>query len=408
MFTIAPGDIDRISQPAEGGARSVTVPVSMVAVGESMQPATIAWIVPVTYRYADAIRGEVNRPVVAAPAISVTLDDATEYVPARQAIDRTVRVRLRSADTARHDVVVRLQLPAGLSCDSVTRTVTLAGYDARATATFRVRGELPAGRHRLAATAESNGKRYDDGYVEIAYEHIRPQRLYRPATMELVAVDVSVPRGLKIAYVPGVGDNVAPTLAQLGLDVTVLSPDSVALSDLSRFRTVVLGPRVYEANPALAAANGRLLDWAKTGGTLVVQYQQDIARPGIAPFPLTLAPRAERVTEEDAAVKVLDAKHPLLNAPNRINAQDFAGWVQERSLYMPSTFDPAYAPLLELGDVGMTPNKSAILVAPLGSGTYVLTTLAFFRQLPAGNPGAARLFVNLLAATSEGRSTVAP
>jgi hypothetical protein len=219
---------------------------------------------------------------------------------------------------------------------------------------------------------------------------------------------VQVPRGLKVAYVPGVGDNVAPTLAQLGVDVTVLSPDSVALADLSRFRTVVLGPRVYEANPALAAANGRLLDWARGGGTLVVQYQQDIARPGLAPFPLTLAQRAERVTEEDATVRLLDASNPLLTSPNRITMQDFAGWVQERATYMPTTFDPAYTPLLEMADVGMTPNRSGILIAPLERGTYVLTTLAFFRQLPAGNPGAARLFVNLLAASVEGRTTIAP
>jgi LmbE family N-acetylglucosaminyl deacetylase len=407
MFNIAPEDLWRLTEPAEENARFLETRVD-IAVGSRANTAVIANAIPVTWRYADPIRGEVNRPVVAAPAISVTLDDATEYVPARQAVDRTVRVRLRSADTARREVIVRLALPSGLTTDSATRTVTLAGYDARATASFRLRGELPAGRHRMSATAESNGQRYADGYVEIAYDHIRPQRLYRPATMELVAVDVNVPRGLRVAYVPGVGDNVAPTLAQLGLDVTVLSPDSVAVADLSRFRTVVLGPRVYEANPALAAANGRLFDWARTGGTLVVQYQQDIARRGLAPLPLTLAQRAERVTEEDAPVKLLDPSHALLSSPNRITAQDFAGWVQERSTYMPSTFDAGYTPLVEMADTGMQPNRGGILVAPLGSGTYVLATLAFFRQLPAGNPGAARLFVNLLSATSDAKAAVAP
>ena len=170
----------------------------------------------------------------------------------------------------------------------------------------------------------------------------------------------------------------------------------------------MFGPRVYEANPSLAAANGRLLDWARSGGTLVVQYQQDIARAGMAPFPLTIAQRAERVTEENAAVRLLDVGHPLLAAPNRIVASDFAGWVQERSLYMPSSFDAAYTPVLEMADAAMTPNRAGILVAPLGSGTYVLTTLSFFRQLPAGNPGAARLFVNLLAASAEGKAGIAP
>jgi hypothetical protein len=114
------------------------------------------------------------------------------------------------------------------------------------------------------------------------------------------------------------------------------------------------------------------------------------------------------VTEEDAAVRPLDRAHPLLAAPNRITDADFAGWVQERSLYMPSTFDAAYTPLFEMADKGMTPNRGGVLVAPLGGGTYVLATLSFFRQLPAGNPGAARLFVNLLSATAEGRGGVAP
>jgi hypothetical protein len=223
-----------------------------------------------------------------------------------------------------------------------------------------------------------------------------------------VAVDVRVPPGLAVAYVPGVGDNVAPMLAQLGVNVTVLSADSIAVASLARFRTVVLGPRVYEANPALAAANGRLLDWVRSGGTLVVQYQQDIARGSLAPFPLTMAQRADRVTEENAPVRLLDPTHPLLTTPNRITAADFAGWVQERALYMPSTFDAAWTPLLETADRAMTPSRSAILVAPLDRGMYVLATLAFFRQLPAGNPGAARLFVNLLSANADGRSSIAP
>lgn len=351
----------------------------------------------VVRRYADPVKGELQPPAAAVPAISVTLDDAIQYAPARTPLDRIVRVSLRSADTASRQATVRLALPQGLAADTLARTVTLAGHDARATLDFRVRGQLPPGRHELRASVESGGVTFADGYVEIAYDHIRPQRLYRAAATTIQAVELSVPRGLRVAYVPGVGDNVAPTLAQLGVDATVIPADQVAGADLSGYQAVVLGPRVYEANPALAAANARLLDWTRAGGTLVVQYQQDIARPGRAPFPLTLAPRAERVTEEDAAVTLLSPAHPLLAGPNRIAASDFAGWVQERALYMPSSFDAAYVPLLAMADEGMAPNRGALLVAPLGKGQYVLTTLAFFRQLPAGNPGAARLFVNLLA-----------
>jgi hypothetical protein len=131
----------------------------------------------------------------------------------------------------------------------------------------------------------------------------------------------------------------------------------------------------------------------------VVQYgQYEMTDPGIMPYPITLSRPHDRVTDENAAVRVLDPKSPLLNVPNKITDADFAGWVQDRSLYMPHTFDSHYHAVISTNDPGEPPNDGGILIAPLGKGVYVYTTLAFFRQLPAGNPGAARLFVNLLAA----------
>ena len=361
---------------------------------------------PVVYRYADPVKGDVSRPLAVAPAVSVTLDRTIEYAPANKPLDRTVQVQLRSASTRGRSVAVRLQLPAGLTADSATRTVTLAGYDAQATVPFRVRGTLAPGNHVLRATAASEGETFASGYVLVDYDHIRPIRLYRDAALTLQGVDLRLPAVARVAYVRGVGDNVAPALRQLGLDVTVLEPAAVATADLSRYGAVVVGPRAYESSARLTAANGRLLDYARSGGTLVVQYQQnEIAGPGIAPFPLTLTRPADRVTEENAPVRLLDPAHPLLAAPNRITERDFAGWVQERSLYMPRTFDAHYTPLLELNDPGEPASRGAVLVAPYGKGTYVYTTLSFFRQLPAGNPGAARLFVNLLGA---GKAPPAP
>jgi hypothetical protein len=147
-----------------------------------------------------------------------------------------------------------------------------------------------------------------------------------------------------------------------------------------------------------------LLDYARNGGTLVVQYgQNEMVDPGVMPYPITLARPADRVTDENAPVRILDAASPVLNTPNKIGASDWVGWVQERSTYMPRTFDDHYKTVISINDPGEQPNNAGILVAPLGKGTYVYATLAFFRQLPAGVPGAARLFVNLLAA---GHSTV--
>lgn len=237
------------------------------------------------------------------------------------------------------------------------------------------------------------------GYTTIDYDHIRPRRLYRPAITELVAADVAVPAGLSVAYLPGVSDNVAAAIEQLGIPVTRVSASALPQLDPARTPVLVVGPRAYEANDTLAVNSPAVLDFARRGGTVVVQYgQHEMMQPGIMPYPITLERRADRVTEEDAPVRVLDAGSPILTYPNRITDRDFAGWVQERALYMPRSFDSRYQAPLSMNDPGEPPNQGAILVASVGRGTYVYTTLSFFRQLPAGHPGAARLFVNLLAA----------
>ncbi|MCC6316677.1 MAG: PIG-L family deacetylase [Gemmatimonadaceae bacterium] len=361
---------------------------------------------PATWRFADPVRGEVNRPVVAAPAITLTLSRAVEYAPASTPIQRTIDVEVRSHSSEAREAEVRLALPPGLVADSASRRVSLTGQRARSngagtsrTVTFTLRGQLAAGRHEISAMVTSGGTTFTTGYSEVAYDHIHTQRLYRPATLAINAVDLRLPRSAVVGYIAGVGDNIAPVLQQLGLDVTVLDPAALPRADLSRFTSIVVGTRAYEAHPALVANNARLLDYARNGGTLVVQYgQYEMTQPGIMPYPITLARPADRVTVEAAPVTILDPAAPVLNAPNRITAKDFDGWVQDRSLYSPRTFDAAYTPLLELHDPSEPENRGALLVAPLGRGTYVYTTLAFFRQLPNGVPGAARLFVNLLGA----------
>jgi len=204
-------------------------------------------------------------------------------------------------------------------------------------------------------------------------------------------------------------------LEELGLPVTELDPAALPQTNLSSYTTIVIGPRAYEANPALVANNTVLMRFVNAGGTIVTQYGQfEYAQPaaGILPYPITLVRPADRVTDERAAVRVIDPASPLLARPNKIGEADFAGWVQERSLYMPRTFDKQYHALFSMNDKNDPPNDAAVLVAPVGKGTYVYTTFSFFRQLPAGNPGAARLFINLLSAnqsaTSRPSSTSSP
>jgi LmbE family N-acetylglucosaminyl deacetylase len=357
---------------------------------------------PVVFHFADPVRGDIQRPLAVAPEMSVTLDHIVELARAGIPFDRFFSVTLRSALMARKPVMVALTLPAGLTADSSQRTVVVDSAGTR-TVTFRVHGKLPAGAHRIGATATVDGITSRIGYIPIDYEHITPERQYRDATVVIKVVDVALPSNLRVAYVPGVGDNVASSLKQLGIPVTAVQPSEIPSADLSSFTTVVVGPRAYQASRELRDNNQYLLNFARNGGTLVVQYgQYEMTQPGMMPFPITIARPHDRVTDENAPVIVLDPSSRVFSFPNRIRSADYEGWVQERSLYMPRTFDPSYHPLLAMNDPGEPSNRGAILIAPYGKGFYVYTTLAFFRQLPAGVSGGSRLFVNLLSMRGTG------
>jgi len=378
---------------------------------------------PIVYRFADPARGELNRPVAGIPPVTLLLEQEREYARANAPLDRLVRVYVHSALGTPQTVRVALSLPRGLRTDSSARTISLAPFGSTSLF-FRAQGTLPPGRYKIFATATqvsargaSNAPRagaqraqsfaadrvYSRGFVPVEYRHIRPQRFYRTAAIDVEAVDVKFAEGLNVAYVKGVGDNVEPMLAQLGIHTTVIDPALLPLLDFSKFNALVIGPRAYAANDALTVNAPFVLDFARKGGTVVVQYgQNEMTQPGIMPYPITHARTAARVTDETAPVRVLDGQSPLLGTPNTISARDFENWVQERSLYMPSAFDPRYHPLLSMNDKDEPPNEAGILNTPLGKGTYIYTTLSFFRQLPATNPGAARLFVNLLSADRRG------
>jgi LmbE family N-acetylglucosaminyl deacetylase len=353
---------------------------------------------PIVYRFADPARGEVRRPVATIPEVSVLMQREIEYARANVPFDRTMLVYVHSGSSSPRDVSITLELPAGLTADSATRKLTLPAFG-DANLYFHVTGRLATGRHRVRAVATVGGKTSSVGFVPVEYSHIRPLRYYRPAEVQLEAVNATF-ANLKVGYVKGVGDNVMPMLEELGIPVTELDPASLAQVKLDGFTTIVLGPRAYEASPALVANNSVLMNFARRGGTVVVQYGQSAyARLGVLPYPFSLTGTGQRVTDENAAVRVVDPGSPLLAAPNKIGDADFAGWVQERTSYMPTNLDSHYRTVFSLNDPNEPPSNAAVLVAPLGKGTYVYTTFSFFRQLPAGNPGAAKLFINLLSAT---------
>jgi hypothetical protein len=227
----------------------------------------------------------------------------------------------------------------------------------------------------------------------IEYPHIQTHRLYDPAAAAVRVVDLKV-APVRVGYVMGSGDLVPDAIRRMGLDVTLLNEEQLSAGDLSRFDTIVVGVRASESRPEFVSNNGRLLQFARDGGTLIVQYQQtDYVTRNLAPLP---AEMPTRVTDEYAPVTVLQPAHPVFNFPNRITDADWKDWVQERNLYAFSKFDPQYIPLLETLDPGEPVQRGGEVYLRLGKGHYVYTSYAWFRQLPAGVPGAYRLFANLL------------
>ncbi len=374
--------------------------ISDVRVTLSVGPAATTTVAAgeIMYRVADPVMGEQWKPAGGVPPVTLELDRGLEWVRANALIDRRVRLTVRSHTDRERRLALRFLKPAGVTVSGAPDTLVLAPREVKELF-VRLRGTLAPGRHEFGVGAASERTVYSDGFREIAYEHIRPIRLYRSSALYLQAVPVTVPRTLTVAYVTGVSDAIAPALRGIEIPTTVLTVEELPLVDLARYTTVVIGPRAYDANPELVTQNPRLLDWVRNGGTLVVQYGQfEMSRPGMMPYPITHTRPAARVTIEEAPVQVLDATSRLLTWPNRIGADDWREWVQERALYMPSTFDARYRAPLELHDPGEPENRGAILETTLGKGRYIYTTLSLFRQVPAGVPGSMRVLVNLLSA----------
>jgi LmbE family N-acetylglucosaminyl deacetylase len=356
---------------------------------------------PIQYRVADKVFGEQNRPVGGVPPVTMAFDYGLQWVQAGKPIDRLLRLSLKSYSSTSKTLSFNIISPPGIKVDSVPASLVLAPNEDRELF-IRIRGTLKPGRYAFGVVAQSETGRSFEGIRTIEYPHIRPIHLYRSSALYLQAVDITIPATLSVAYVQGVGDEVASYLRQLGVPLSVISPEELAVVDLSRYSTLVVGPRAYDAHKALITYNKRVFDFAKNGGTVVVQYgQTEMTRPGVMPYPIALTSPAARVTIEEAPVTVLDAKSRLLNTPNKIVDSDWADWVQERSVYMPSTIDPRYQTPLEMHDPNEPENKGALLMTPLGKGVYVYTTLSLFRQILGGVPGGARLFVNMLSAGLE-------
>lgn len=372
-----------------------SAPIPVVVSLDDNQMHTLIFTVPVVYRWTDPVKGEQTRNVDVMPPVVAMIDGSVHLFPDTKSKEITVKLRGFTADVKGS---VRLHAPAGWKIAPASAPVALAKKGDETDIRFTVTPPSADSNAELRAEVVLDGATSPTyALTNIDYPHIPAQRILSSATARIVRSDIKR-SGSRIGYIAGSGDEVPDALRQAGYAVDLLSDTDLDRADLSRYDAIVAGVRAYNTRKRLRGLQSKLMNYVSNGGTYVVQYNttDELATDAIGPFPFKLS--RDRVTVEEAPLKVLRADHPLLNTPNKIGAKDHEGWVQERGLYFVGERDPKYAAIFAAADPGEKESEGSLLYARHGKGVFIYTSLAFFRQLPAGVPGAYRLFVNLVSA----------
>lgn len=346
----------------------------------------------VVYKYNDDVKGEVYKPFDIVPEVTTSITQKVTIFNNDK--PKTIGVTVRSGkDNIKG--AIQLELPANWKATPASNLFQLAKKGEETTVYFEVSPPKNAQEITAKCIATVDGRRFSAEQYNINYEHISKQQILKASEAKLIRLDIKTGNE-KIAYIMGAGDEVPKSLRQMGYEVTVLRPEDITTENLKRFNVVITGIRAYNTVQQLAFKQEMLLDFVKEGHTMIVQYNtlDDFITPNFAPFPLKIS--RDRVTDENAKVDFLEPNHALLNAPNKITAEDFKGWKQEQGLYYPSEWDKAFTPIIASSDKGESAKKSAILAAKYGKGNYIYTGLSFFRELPEGVPGAFRIMANMI------------
>jgi LmbE family N-acetylglucosaminyl deacetylase len=357
----------------------------------------------VVTKFVDDAGKESARPLAVVPALSVALEPGTQAISTHNGATSTVTVGVASDLSREVKGVLRLELPDGWRSEPSELSVHFARRGDKQDFQFKVfPAGLQEGRAKIRAVLEADGDKFSEGYTLVTREDLGSFYYYQPAVQRVSIVDVQVPHDLKIGYIMGAGDDITTVLKQVGMNVTLIPPEKLSTEDLSPYGTIVLGIRAYDTQKDVATNNKKLLDFVAAGGTLVVQYNTSVGDFNSGHFtPYSAKLSRARVSVEEAPVTILAPEDGVFHYPNAITARDFDGWVQERGLYFMDKWDEHFKPLLSCHDPGEDAQKGGLLRAQYGKGTYIYTGYAFFRQLPAGVPGAVRLYVNLLSAGHE-------
>ncbi|TKC03956.1 PIG-L family deacetylase [Pedobacter frigoris] len=347
---------------------------------------------PLIYKYTDQVRGELYQPVVIAPPVTATMSEKAFVFNGNES--KQIAVRLKSfKDNAAGTITAVLPSGWKASPEKLEFNLNKKGDEQIVSFTVTPAGAVTGG--DLSLNVSVDGLTYNKSLRVIDYEHIPVQTLFPLAEAKVEKIDLKF-AGKRIGYLAGAGDLVSESLKQIGYDVVDLTEGQVINGDLSGFDAIVTGVRLYNVNERIKSMQPRLMKYVENGGVLMVQYNvsSPLRLDNIGPYPFRLS--RDRVTEEDAKVKIIAPADKALNYPNKITEKDFDGWIQERGLYFVTGADQKYTSLLSMNDQGESAKDGSLIVADYGKGRFVYTGISFFRQLPAGVPGAYRLFVNLI------------
>ena len=347
----------------------------------------------INYKYSDPVEGEVYQPFDIVPAVTTRIKNKVQLFTDNN--EQTVSISVKAgADDSTGDVA--LQLPEGWVVSPLSAPFSIALKGDETTVTFNVTPPPYPTEATAVCIATANGKSYDKEQIIIDYPHISKQQVLLPSTAKFTKADLEI-KGKKVAYIMGAGDNVPESLKQMGYEVTLLLPEAITKESLIGYDAVIMGIRAYNVLDALYLKQEILFDFVGGGGNMIVQYNTTgrLTVKNVAPYSLRIS--RDRVTDENAKVKFINATHPVLNYPNKITQKDFEGWVQEQGLYYPDEWAKEFEPILSSHDKGESAKKGGLLVAKYGKGYYIYTGLSFFRELPEGVSGAYRLMANMIA-----------
>lgn len=401
----APTEPYWLAKPAKNAATFNVPNDTLIGLPEMQSPVNVlltlkiesekfAVSLPLSYKKLDPVKGDVVEALRIVPALDLSFSEPVYFAKEKEALN--VGLRLRANKNINYG---RITFKIGNQVLKTFLGINLAENTVNAM-NFLIPVEdlakIKTSQNKLEAVFSSETNEYSKGQVLIQYPHLPTLQYFVPATTWLIKGDIKI-LAKKIGYIEGAGDLIPEFLRQAGLQVDVLTEaDILNPVKLASYDAVVTGVRVINTEKRIKNWQTALRSYVENGGTIVMQYNttQDMALQDFGIYPFNIS--GKRVTEENAEVKFLKPEHKLLNYPNKITAEDFKGWVQERGAYFPDQWDAKYEPLFEMHDTGEEPLQGSTLYAKYGKGNFIYTPLAFFRQLPAGNVGAARLFFNFL------------